>query len=147
MKQIIYLFLFTIIGLSAKTQNADAILGKWINEKQTRTIEIYKNNDLYYGRVLSLKDSEKGVGSKRLDIKNPNSSLNNRKIIGIDFLMSFSYFTDRDVWKEGHIYNYETGNTYSGKLSINKDGSMDLTGYYGILWFLGRTQTLTRVTE
>ncbi len=147
MKKSIFIVLFILFSINSFAQKGDDILGKWINSKQERIIEIYKNNDLYYAKVIWLKDSDKGNGFMRLDIKNPNTSLENRKIIGIDFLMGFSYFTDRQVWREGHIYNYETGNTYTGKMALNDDGSLDLTGYYGILWFLGRTQTYTRFEE
>jgi len=131
--------IFSIINVFS--QDADKILGKWKNEKEEHIIEIYKSNDIYYGRVIWLKDSNKGKGNERVDIKNPNTALENRKIIGIDYLLSFAYFTDRDVWKNGSIYNYETGNTYEGKISLNSKGELELTGYYGILWFLGRTKT------
>lgn len=145
MKKSLLLLSILLISISNFAQNSDAILGNWVNENGDRIIEIYKNNDLYYGKVLWLKDSEKGKGVDRLDLKNPNQLLEKRNIVGIDFLMIFSYFSERDVWKEGQIYNYETGNTYSGKMSLNDDGELELTGYYGILWFLGRTKTYTRV--
>ncbi len=147
MKHIIFFFILISTTITITAQNADKIIGQWQNEKQTRIIEIYKNNDLYYAKVVSIKDSEKGIGTNRIDTKNHNLALTNRKIIGIDFLMSFSYFTDRNVWKEGQIYNYETGNTYTGKIVMNGDGELDLTGYYGILWFLGRTQTYSRINK
>jgi len=139
---LIFLFFQTSLVFS---QNADKILGKWKNEKGDHIIEIYKNNDLYYGKIVWLKDSEKGRGDQRVDLKNPNTALENRKIIGIDYLLSFAYFTDRKVWKNGRIYNYETGNTYDGKITINSKGEIELTGYYGILWFLGRTKIYKKV--
>lgn len=147
MKQLfIFIFLFcSTFGLWA--QNADDILGNWLNKKQNRMITIYKKNDLYYGKIHWVADSEKGKGAERLDIKNPNENLKNRKIIGIDFLLSFSFFTDRKAWKGGRIYNYETGNTYTGKIHLTEEDDLELTGYYGILWFLGRTQTWTRAKE
>lgn len=141
-----FIFLFcSSLGLWA--QSADDILGDWMNKKQNRIVTIYKKNGLYYGKVQWVADSDKGKGLERLDIKNPNESLKSRKIIGIDFLLSFSFFTDRKAWKGGRIYNYETGNTYTGKIHLTEDGDLELTGYYGILWFLGRTQTWTRVEE
>lgn len=145
MKKVLIIIFSCFLHINIFAQKADDILGKWINEDNDRTIEIYKNNDLYYGKVVWLKNSEKGVGIDRLDLKNHNTLLENRKIIGIDYLLGFSYFTDRKAWKEGQIYNYETGNTYHGKIKINDKGGLDLKGYYGILWFLGRTQTLNRV--
>lgn len=147
MKKSILFIYFLCLSIGIYAQNSDAILGKWINEKEDRVIEVYKNNDLYYGKVIWLEDSEKGKGTERLDLNNPNNLLQKRNIIGIDFLMIFSYFSNREVWKEGQIYDYETGNTYSGKMELNEEGELELTGYYGILWFLGRTKTFTRFTE
>jgi len=143
MKNLLLILLF-LTSSQLFAQKANDILGKWTNEKQTRTIEIYENNDLYYGKVVWLKDSEKGKGNNRLDIKNHNTALENRKILGVDFLLSFAFYTDRKVWRDGQIYNYETGNTYTGKMTLNENGEIELTGYYGILWFLGRTQILKR---
>lgn len=145
MKHIIVL-IFVLVSVSLSfSQDADKIIGKWKIEKGNHILEIYKTNGLYYGKVVWIKDSEKGQGENRLDIKNPNSSLENRSIIGIDYLLSFSYFTDKEVWKNGRIYNYETGNTYESKISLNNKGELELTGYYGILWFLGRTKTYKKV--
>lgn len=143
-KKFIFLFLLIFLVGSSFAQNADAILGNWMSEKKDKIVYIYKANDLYYGKVIWIKDSEKGKGKDRLDINNPNSNLKTRNIIGINYLLSFSYFSDRDVWKEGKIYNYETGNNYSGKIHLTEKNELELTGYFGILWFLGRTQIWTR---
>lgn len=145
MKKNVLLIFFLFLSLSMFAQKSDAILGSWINEKEDKIIEIYKNNDLYYGKVKWVADSENGKGEDRLDLKNPNSILQKRNIIGVNFLMIFSYYSEKDVWKDGQIYNYETGNTYSAKMSLNEEGELELTGYYGILWFLGRTKTFTKV--
>lgn len=147
MKSFLTIICFLLISTAIFSQNADAVLGKWTNKNQDKTIEIYKSNDLYYGKLVHIKDSEKGIGTTRLDLENPNKSLESRSLLGIDYLISFSYFTEKDVWKEGHIYNFESGNTYTGKMSMNDEGELELTGYYGILWFLGRTKKFTRVAE
>lgn len=143
-KKFIFLFLFILSFASIFAQEADDILGNWLNEKKDKIVYIYKANDLYYGKVIWVKDSEKGKGIDRLDINNPNSNLKTRKIVGINYLLSFSFFSDRGVWKEGKIYNYDTGNNYSGKIHLTENGDLELTGYFGILWFLGRTQIWTR---
>lgn len=143
-KNFFLLFLILISVQIAFAQKADAILGNWKSEKGDKIINIYKTNDLYYGKVTWIADSAEGKGKDRQDIKNPNAALKTRKVVGVDFLLSFSYFSERDVWKEGKIYNYETGNNYSGKIHLSKEDQLELTGYYGILWFLGRTQIWTR---
>lgn len=146
-KKSVFLFLFIIQSLISLAQKPDAILGNWMSENKDKIVHIYKANDLYYGKVVWVKDSSAGKGADRLDIKNPNASLNNRKIIGINYLLSFAYVSDRNVWKDGTIYNYETGNSYSAKIHLSETGDLELTGYYGILWFLGRTQIWTRTNK
>lgn len=143
----VLLFLFLVNIFFSFAQNADKVLGKWMSEKKDKIVNIYKSNDLYYGEIVWIKDTEEGTGETRLDIKNPNSKLRTKKIIGTNYLISFSYYSDREVWKEGSIYNFNTGNTYSGKIHINEYNELELTGYYGILWFLGRTQIWTRVDK
>lgn len=143
-KKVVFLFLLVLFIGKNFAQNADAILGNWLSEKEDKIVNIYKANDLYYGKVIWVKDSEAGKGKNRLDINNPNASLKTRSVIGINYLLSFSYFSDRNVWKEGKIYNYDTGNNYTGKIHLSEKGDLELTGYFGILWFLGRTQIWTR---
>ena len=63
MKKSILFIYFLCLSIGIYAQNSDAILGKWINEKEDRVIEVYKNNDLYYGKVIWLEDSEKGKGT------------------------------------------------------------------------------------
>lgn len=144
-KKHLFLFLFSLYSIVSFAQNSDAILGNWMSEHKDKTITIYKSNDLYYGKVTWVKDSEEGKGKERLDIKNPNANLKTRNVVGINYLLSFAYYSDRDVWKQGTIYNYETGNSYSGKIHLSENDELELTGYFGILWFLGRTQIWTRI--
>lgn len=146
-KKLSFLFLFLIFGLTTMAQKQDAILGNWLNERKDKIVHIYKSNDLYYGKIIWIKDSEEGKASERLDIKNPNIELKNRKIVGINYLLSFAYVSNRDAWKSGTIYNYENGNSYSAKIHISEADELELTGYYGVLWFLGRTQIWTRANK
>ena len=54
---------------------------------------------------------------------------------------------DTKTTSEVEIYNFKTGNTYTGKIHLTNKNEMELTGYYGILWFLGRTKTWTRTNK
>lgn len=142
---IITLFLFCYAFSFA--QNGDAILGSWINESKDKIVNIYKADDLYYGKITWLKDTDEYKGTELLDFKNHNAALKKRNVVGINYLISFTYYSDREVWKEGQIYNFKTGNTYTGKIHLINKNELELTGYYGILWFLGRTKTWTRTNR
>lgn len=47
--------LFAAENLQAQEYQADDILGLWLNEDEDAHIEVYRENDLYYGKIVWLK--------------------------------------------------------------------------------------------
>lgn len=111
----------------------NSFVGKWVNEDTTQVIEIYKKNDHYFGKLIEINNAKKII----YDSENKDENLKNRKLIGIDVLLNFE-FADNKL-KNGEIYNINNGNTYNGKLQLKED-ELILTGYFGVLFFLGKTQ-------
>ncbi|MBL4587640.1 MAG: DUF2147 domain-containing protein [Flavobacteriales bacterium] len=132
--------LLSFFGSNLLAQNE--ILGYWMDEDQERIIEIYESNEFYHGRIVWLKDSLDIFGQPLRDVMNDDPKLRSRKVLGLDMLTDYRW--DDDVWRKGDIYNYRSGNDYSGKMRINEDGDLRLKGYYSLLWFLGRTKTWKR---
>ncbi|MEL6191929.1 MAG: DUF2147 domain-containing protein [Bacteroidota bacterium] len=124
--------------MSVRAQKADDILGTyWVNEKQGK-VEIYKESNKYFGKIIWRKDDRK-------DIKNPDPSLRSRSVIGMTFLKDFVFSEGEYV--DGFVYSLDNGNTYSGKMWLEKGGSMlKMRGFIGIS-LLGRTATLERVKD
>ena len=77
----------------------------------------------------------------RLDTKNPDASLHNRKLCGLQIGTDF-HLTDPDHAEDGHLYDPKSGKTYRGALTAAGNG-LDLRGYIGIKAF-GRTEHWTR---
>jgi uncharacterized protein (DUF2147 family) len=144
MPRAIVLIALCFLPLLSKAQNPDRILGFWRNEANDKVIEIYKKDGLYNGRIQWLRYAKNPDGSVLRDIYNNDEIKRSRVLIGIDLLIGFRYDADDDEWDDGEIYSENSGNTYNGKLSIASDGSLHVTGYYGILWFLGRTKVWYR---
>jgi uncharacterized protein (DUF2147 family) len=145
---IILFVLCQLICFNLHAQNADAILGKWMDENQETIIEIYKpaNQNFYNGRVVWVKDSLGSFGDGLRDVLNDNTELRSRKVSGTNMLVGFVW-DGTDMWRKGEIYYYQTGNDYNGKIYLNEEGQLRLKGYYSVLFFLGRTKTWNRVSN
>lgn len=129
--------------MPALAQNADAILGKWINPNGEGQIQIYKKGNLYYGKLVWLKFPNDEVTNKaKLDKNNPDKSLQSRPILGLEILKNFKFDGD-DVYEDGNIYDPKNGKDYSCKMTLNGN-KLKIRGYIGIS-LLGRSEVWTRV--
>ena len=138
---IILFLIFSLAKLNAQIENR--ILGKWTNEDKSQVIEVVKKNNAYIGK-LTFIDAENA--KLMLDSENDDESLRNRRLLGAEVWLNFEYLEDKDMWKNGSIYNYKTGNTYNGKIQVEGD-ELKLTGFYGFFFFLAKTQNWTRVSK
>jgi uncharacterized protein (DUF2147 family) len=121
-------------GFTNELSFPNEIIGFYWSPKKDAKIEIYLKGGQYFGKFV-------WAGTPRKDAKNPNKSLQNRDILGLEFLTKFVY--DDGVYNGGEIYDPETGKTYSCKMSL--DGSkLKVRGYMGISLF-GRTEYFERV--
>ncbi|WP_299241524.1 DUF2147 domain-containing protein [uncultured Aquimarina sp.] len=139
MRLTLFLFLASICVLSIKPET---YIGKWRIEGGS-IIEIYKNGDHFYGKIN--KRAEQPISNLNgLDNKNPNPSLRQRQLLGIDILNNLS-FEDGEL-SGGTIYNADSGKTYTVKVWIDSD-NIDLCfirAYKGILF---KTFEATRVKK
>ncbi|MEO0571546.1 MAG: DUF2147 domain-containing protein [Bacteroidota bacterium] len=122
----------------SQTRDSDLILGQYWTENKEGKIEVYKNGNSYFGKIVWRKEIRK-------DTENPDRSLRDRSVIGIVFMKDFIFKNDK--WVDGKVYSIDNGNTYSGKMWLENSGStLKMRGYLGIS-LLGRTATLTRVKD
>ncbi|WP_074487509.1 DUF2147 domain-containing protein [Mucilaginibacter polytrichastri] len=128
--------------LSASAQNADAIIGKWINPSGEGQIEIYKKGNKFFGKLAWIKFPNDAGGKPKTDIKNPDEALRSRPELGLELLKDFT-FDGEDVYENGTIYDPKSGKTYSCKMTL-KGKKLKIRGYVGIS-LLGRTEEWTRV--
>jgi uncharacterized protein (DUF2147 family) len=149
MKKIAVFFLFltgifmSVIPVKGQAVRADDILGFWLNEEKDAKIEITIVNGKYFGKIVWLEEPNETTGLAKVDDQNPEPSLQNRPIMGLELLKNFVF--DEDEWNSGTIYDPDNGKTY--KCTIKKGSStvLNIRGYIGKEWMgLGRTTVWTR---
>lgn len=135
--------------------DADAIVGRWYTENDESQVEIYKveKNGVttYHGKlvwfenpVYEADDPEAGVTLH--DRHNPDESLRQVPLLGLNMLKDFVYDADAQEWNDGTIYDPEKGKTYNCVMTLGEGDKLDVRGYVGIP-ALGRTTQWVRVTE
>jgi uncharacterized protein (DUF2147 family) len=140
MKRILNILSLIFISLPIFAQ-ADKILGTWLSADKKAHVEMYKANNVYYGKVVWLSQPNDPVtGKPQLDTKNPDVSKRSQPVLGSILFNKFTY--DDGEYTDGKIYDVRDGKTYTGKLWLNDDGTLSMRGYIG---FLYSTETWTRL--
>jgi len=128
------------VNAYAASPEGDAIVGKWLTENGKSVVEVYHCGDAYCGKIVWLKEPLR-EGKEKVDDKNPDKSLRNRKIVGLEILKGLQY-KGPNKWGGGKIYDPEKGKTYKCKAWMD-GGNLKFRGFIGFS-LLGRTTTWTR---
>ena len=139
------LLLLSIFITSFSYSQSYNIEGDWYTENNNAIIKIYKDGNTLSGKITWMKTPNDENGNPKTDPENPDEKLKSRKRLGMIMMYNFSYDED-DQWDDGEIYDPESGNTYSGIITMTSKNKLDLRGYVGISWF-GRTSQWTRKTN
>jgi len=143
---ILTVMLFAAANAQAQEFQQDDILGVWLNEDEDAHIEIYKEGELYFGKIIWLKfPIDEETGKPKLDKHNPDPELQKRPSLGIKLLTDFEWDGDNE-WDEGDIYDPKSGKTYSCYIVMKEYDLLKIRGYIGIS-LIGRTTYWTRVKE
>ena len=124
-------------------QISDDICGIWLEEKKESHIEIYKINDMYYGKIVWLANPNNDDGSIKLDKENPDPELKNRNILGLEIIKNLE-FIESNYWANGQIYDARTGKTYELNARLKSKDILLLRGFIG-LSLIGKTTNWSRV--
>jgi uncharacterized protein (DUF2147 family) len=135
-QMLLCLFLGIFFAVKSYAQQADKVLGVWLTEDKQGKIQIYKQGNAYFGKIIS------GNEPNRVDDKNPDEKLRSRKLIGAVILSNF-VFDGKGTWEDGKIYDPNNGKTYSCLMKFKNDNTLEIRGYVGIAMF-GRTAYWTR---
>lgn len=133
--------LLAFILLSIPAWADDTLVGYWAGGSSILAITESGNN--LSATIIALMDpvymadEEFGPeGTPRRDDNNPNEALRDRRLLGMELLSNYE-FTGK-LW-EGKIYDPESGNTYSSRMELDRDGNLKMRGYIGIPLF-GRSE-------
>ncbi len=136
------LLLVGVAGVKGQVK-ADDITGIWLTHgDKPAKIQIYRAGQQYYGKIVFLQFPLEN-GKPQMDRKNPDKSLQGRPVLGLELLNGFRF--DKDEWNDGHIYDPESGKTYSCTITLKDRNTLKVRGYIGISLF-GRTEIWTRVS-
>ncbi len=135
--------LFLVPFSSVWAQDADAIVGEWYTEENKARVEIYSCEDSYCGKIVSLKEPKNPDGTNKRDANNPDENLRTRTIVGTNILTGLQYEGEGE-WEDGEIYDPESGKTYSCRLELEDENTLEVRGFIRFS-LLGRSQTWTRV--
>ena len=121
---------------------ADKIVGEWINEEKDTRIEIYKNGEEYFGRLLWSEYIFEADGkTSRKDIRNSDEKLRGRNLLHMNLLNNFVF--SEDLWDDGKMYDPKSGKTYNCLIKLRKE-KLEVRSYVGIP-LLGRSTYWDRV--
>jgi uncharacterized protein (DUF2147 family) len=134
--------LFLFQNARAQT-NTDDILGTWLVEKKDGKVEIYKQGNQYFGKIVWLQEPNGKDGKPVLDKNNPEASKRSQPIVGLVMLKNLQW-KGKGNWEDGNVYDPHNGKTYNASVKMKDKASLEFTGFVGMA-FIGRTEVWTRV--
>ncbi len=129
----------------AQSTSPDAVTGTWTVADGSAKIKIEKTNGKYVGKMVWIKNPNDKAGKPLVDSNNPDASLKSRPQMGLPLLTGFVY-DGSNVWNNGTIYDPDGGKTYSCKITMKNNETIEVRGYVGISLF-GRTDTWKRAQD
>ena len=138
------LFLFLIISQPIfAQQKSDAIIGTWLSEAKDLKVEVFKQKNQYFGKMIWFDCPVNTPPMEHYrDKANPNPNLRNRSWLGMILLQNL-VFDGKSEWENGDIYDPNSGSTYRSKVKLLDAQTLHVRGYVGIPLF-GKTMVFSR---
>lgn len=140
MRKFLVVIMFTLAPFAATF--AQDVVGKWKLSDGTAIVEVYKDGDVFNGKIVWLKNPTEPNGGPAVDKNNPDAKLRSRQLIGLNMLSNLK--AKDGEYSGGVIYDPGNGKTYYCSMEVDGDilkvrGSLDKRG------LLGRTMDWFRV--
>ena len=120
--------------------------GVWLVANHEAHVELRDCGEALCGEIVWLREPHDEHGRERVDEHNPDKTLRDRTILGLEILRGLKRSPDtEDLWVGGTIYDPESGRTYRCKLRRDGEEHLKLRGFWGIS-LLGKTTRWTRVS-
>jgi uncharacterized protein (DUF2147 family) len=139
---ILVLFLAILATASFAAEDPDAIIGIWVTEQKEpgdpySHIEVELRDGKYAGKIVWLNEPvyEEGdpeAGKTLHDRENPDESLRDRPLLGMDLMHSFRFDKKDGKWVDGKIYDPEAGKEYNCKVTMKDPDTLEVFGYIKI---------------
>lgn len=135
----IFITLITLM-LPLASAFAQDVVGKWKLDDGSAIVEVYRQGDAFNGKIVWLAEPTEKDGTPAKDLNNPDKSLRNRQMIGLNMLSGLK--KSGNEYKGGSIYDPGNGKTYNCSMKVEGDvlkvrGSLDKRGLIGrtMDWF------------
>lgn len=115
------------------TATNTGVLGIWLVQDGKAKIEMYKENDVLFGKVVWLLNPNNEKGTPKTDSRNPKEELKTKPILGLVILRDLKPDGD-NAWSGGSVYDPESGKSYKAKVTLEKD-TLKVLGYIGAPFF------------
>jgi uncharacterized protein (DUF2147 family) len=139
--QKVFILIFSLFLATSVNAQADKIIGTWLTQDKEAQVEIYKSNNLYFGKITWFKQPNDPKTNKPwLDEKNQDPKKRTQPLLGSTMLWNFQF--DDDEYIGGNVYDSRDGKTYTGKLWLTDNNTLKMRGYVGVFY---STETWTRV--
>lgn len=116
-------------GSSSADRRADQILGRWLFASQESSVELYRNGDRYFGRVVDVSPK----GQQQMGLAKDQLIMRNLTFNG-------------HGWSGGELINPKTGHQFGVELSLRDSRTLTASVYKGFRW-IHKEYTLTRQTN
>ena len=146
MKKLIILFLLGMYVVAGVAQEADKIVGVWWNDEKTSKIQVEKVDGKYIGTIIYMIPEKYENGEPPKDDENPDETLRDRSVLGLQILDGFEYNAKKKEWAEGTIYDPKSGNTYDCYAWLENDDLLKLKGFVAGIRWLGRSSEWYKTT-
>lgn len=137
------LLIFPLAAARAGAESPTPV-GVWLHANERIKIEIAPCGDLLCGKLVWFKWPNDAEGLPLVDLKNPDSALRTRPLLGLEVLHGLRRSGD-NTWEDGTIYNPDDGTEYEALMSMDENGSLRVRAYV-FLPILGHTLVWTRVS-
>ena len=133
----VLLFIIANIVLGQAALVPDGIVGTWMTEDRTGEIAIYRQGNLYFGKIIG------GTSDEEFDVHNPDEARRGDPLVGLVILKDLRFDGDGE-WNEGTVYDPKNGKRYSCKVTLLDRDKLKITGYIGFSW-IGRSEVWERI--
>ena len=116
--------LITLLSSISFAQQADIIIGKYRLPNKL-DIEIFKNNEKYFGKIIALNGFENG---QLKDINNPDRSKHNDFLLGKVIIKDLEYDQEEKKWINGSMYGSEKGMYFNLKITEVRQNEIVVIG-------------------
>jgi uncharacterized protein (DUF2147 family) len=116
--------------------------GVWLSADGSGWIKIELGDKGLIGSIAGSPDETGDRQPSDTDVLNPDPALRDRLLLGLTIMDGFTY-AGEGKWKNGRIYDPNSGKTYKCKVTLVSESTLELRGYIGIS-LLGRTETWSR---